>query len=1158
MTFEAPRSAAENEADLLSYINLKLAALGQPTVGSARDANFLSVAQPLLRNYREKSRLLARYLCPADWRVQNFLDAYFNEDPVTEPVPLPSQTFVLDRAGLARALSLPPDRDVFESDIVHTYRVAQGVLHNPKSDRRTTAGVFHVAEGGLPIPQDKKAVPKAVFRNLLAEAFRPPENLLALPFSAGQADKARLFVSLLLRPLVRPAVPGRSPAQSMEIRFFVPGNLVGNLDFVEAIFGNAGDPSLPENDAALDAEGWTGHTGFVVLAPHLTRLTKKETGLPAADKATERQKRDGMCWKDPGELYNEGKAFKIAARDERGVMVTVIADNYFGYCKKEVKTQISFAANLLGGVEEEHSGGALAFAGYAEGILFHQEERGLFRNGHAFADVLRLYAGLMERRPEGHGVDRRYPDIFYVPEDARFELGTRSVSWSVSGETRRIKLLAGAAYVLPNGTKVALEKHPGGKGWHLASAAPEGTLCHKPSTVSGGGKSEISKSILDAMVQGPVFVADFKKDFDEVEKIVRRDFGPRFKNPKVLTRPSRPVLSPQRSLGSVIKLLTPAEEYTEEFNRWLRELPPHLLDQVFAVKRFYRPEWGDRWREHFTVDVINGAPGHELKINEWPLTAQYLRVGFDPDGSRRILRLRQDFHAAGKVQMEDDITASVVVPAKSLDGLPAGIAAASVKLVQNCETRLFQRPDEAVHRGYDRQAEADIAGRGVFLSNFQPLTRDAAREIVEDAIGFDQFSEPVQSLFRRFLSDGRPECVVSPSHPRLVDGKPSKNPRYLQNRPDLEDHRGAYLAEIGARLFRKIPLDRPVINPVIAVLAGRRNNPPDPETGAPPLAVFNPLHYQELPEFFMDLIASLTGKSPSTTGFGSEGALTKGPFNALWPIVDLNNALVSFVLTGQAGFTTAAGHVGPHYRVDHDISLLAPEIWCRLSPEERDPAFLIAEGHLEKVEDFDFNGRRVPASRLGYRITAKFARQFLGRIFNNPNVVFPENMLKPELQDKAVFVEGIEAIAAAHKRVALDYFADGSIAAAVPPLAALLNIMAHGDYEDKDIAHPEIRALFTREKLVSSDWYRRRLKTQQERDRDLWARHVAALEEALADEGRTEALGRAFLKEKLARARQELKRVQSDDYPNSLLGTLGADPFVADVVRRPPALTASR
>ena len=87
----------------------------------------------------------------------------------------------------------------------------------------------------------------------------------------------------------------------------------------------------------------------------------------------------------------------------------------------------------------------------------------------------------------------------------------------------------------------------------------------------------------------------------------------------------------------------------------------------------------------------------------------------------------------------------------------------------------------------------------------------------------------------------------------------------------------------------------------------------------------------------MEFISSLTGKSPSMIGFGSEGALTKGPFNALWPVVDLNNALVSAIVTGYAGFTTSAGYVGPHVRVDHDVSLLVPEIWCRMRVAERDP-----------------------------------------------------------------------------------------------------------------------------------------------------------------------------------------------------------------------------
>ena len=132
----------------------------------------------------------------------------------------------------------------------------------------------------------------------------------------------------------------------METRFFAPGSLVSNIDFVESIFGNAGDASLPENDAALDVMHWTGHTGCVILAPHLTRLRKKDLGVPQLRHASERQKCDGMFWENEDDVYNGGRAFKVTARAASGVIVTIIADNYFGYCKKEVKTQIGFAFPL--------------------------------------------------------------------------------------------------------------------------------------------------------------------------------------------------------------------------------------------------------------------------------------------------------------------------------------------------------------------------------------------------------------------------------------------------------------------------------------------------------------------------------------------------------------------------------------------------------------------------------------------------------------------------------------------------------------------------------------------------------------------------------------------------------------------------------------------
>ena len=84
-------------------------------------------------------------------------------------------------------------------------------------------------------------------------------------------------------------------------------------------------------------------------------------------------------------------------------------------------------------------------------------------------------------------------------------------------------------------------------------------------------------------------------------------------------------------------------------------------------------------------------------------------------------------------------------------------------------------------------------------------------------------------------------------------------------RPD-----GLYVAERGMRLSARFPPDKPVPLAGRCGAVGRRNNPPEP-AGIRALAVYNPIHYQELPELFMDFISSLTGKSPSTTGAGAKG-----------------------------------------------------------------------------------------------------------------------------------------------------------------------------------------------------------------------------------------------------------------------------------------------
>jgi hypothetical protein len=1120
-------------ANQSAAINLRLAQVGIHLKGFEDSENARLVA-PILARQRELSRRLADRLCAADQRIQNFLDDYLAE--VELQPKLPRRTFVLDEPGLARELSLPHDGDSVSSPLLSSYRLVNGVLHNPANDRRTTAGVFHIAEGGLPIPDDKIAVPKAVFARLLEQAFEPPEIDKVLPYTASLAEPAACFVSLLLRPLVAPEVPGHVPEKRLEVRFIVPGGLVANLDFVEGIFGNGGDPYLPENDSSLAPSTWTGHSGLVILAPHLTKVTKKELGLPHVSQATERQLRDGVAWEHEDERYNGGQAFKICARDERGVIVTVIADNYFGYCKKEVKTQISYSANLFGNAEEEHAGGALVYPSYNLGQEYHETSCG---EEYTLAEVLERDPERFAAQPEGHALDTEQSHIVLVPANAYYSLRNLTATWTnPNGSEESIPLRAGKHYLSPNGYRVHMAQIAADRTqWSLIGTAPRVTSCHKPSTVSGGGKSEISKAITDAFIFGNAYAPNVEQDMDEVAKILDGDFSHRFADPAANGIDHRSILADTRSIGSVIKLLTPSDEFHANYNSWLESIPPHIKELVFVVKRFYRPEWGGDWRSHFAVGRINGRLGNALRLDGDKITVNMLRVGFEADGSWRLFGLRHDFSPAVKVQTEDDITASTVVSGAVLGLDPSR----SYKIVENCENLLFQRPDDAIHRGYDKQTERDLSQPGTFLSNFQPLTRAEVAAMRDDAVSFSQFTEPMARMLSEFADSPEgsgPDFVVSSANPRLVEGKPSKNPRYLQQRPDRANAEATAVADLASHLYNRKPTGDPLPLPVDVVAAGRRNNPP--EAGVPPLSAFNPLHYLELPELFLEFISSMTGKSPSTTGAGSEGALTKGPFNAMPAIIDLNAAFLSYALTGYDGWVSCAGYVGPKVRVDHDISMLVPEVFSRMTPEERDARRLIAEGCLEKLEDFEFDGRQVLASRLGYRMTAGFARKYFGRIFLHPHVVFTPEMLRPELQDPAIFAESVAVTVTTHQRVAQAYFDDGTISLAVPPLRALLEIMANGvTAEGRDLDSPEFRSQFTAESVLASDWYRVRVDAKQAAAAGRAAAGLAAIEKFVDTPGNEEPSRRLDMPARIDAAKAELAKFASPEWRQSIVGTVG-------------------
>src|SRR5208337_4871179 len=104
---------------------------------------------------------------------------------------------------------------------------------------------------------------------------------------------------------------------------------------------------------------------------------------------------------------------------------------------------------------------ALAFATYVIGQEFHA--------GHAvslrmvpYSEAMKLLDGMVDPRPEGYAVDRRFPEIHYLPENAEFHVLQGVIGWPHEGRAVTIPLRARELYFLPNGYRLRLEKQVGG------------------------------------------------------------------------------------------------------------------------------------------------------------------------------------------------------------------------------------------------------------------------------------------------------------------------------------------------------------------------------------------------------------------------------------------------------------------------------------------------------------------------------------------------------------------------------------------------------------------------------------------------------------------------------------------------------------------------
>src|SRR5690554_8172893 len=93
------KTSKKGRREMIQYINLQLAALGQPIfTGETEEeekltsARFISLTEGLVNSFREKSRLLTGHLSPADTRIQNFVNDYLKDLSFNKVYKLPDST----------------------------------------------------------------------------------------------------------------------------------------------------------------------------------------------------------------------------------------------------------------------------------------------------------------------------------------------------------------------------------------------------------------------------------------------------------------------------------------------------------------------------------------------------------------------------------------------------------------------------------------------------------------------------------------------------------------------------------------------------------------------------------------------------------------------------------------------------------------------------------------------------------------------------------------------------------------------------------------------------------------------------------------------------------------------------------------------------------
>jgi hypothetical protein len=103
--------------------------------------------------------------------------------------------------------------------------------------------------------------------------------------------------------------------------------------------------------------------------------------------------------------------------------------------------------------------------------------------------------------------------------------------------------------------------------------------------------------------------------------------------------------------------------------------------------------------------------------------------------------------------------------------------------------------------------------------------------------------------------------------------------------------------------------------------------------------------------------------------------------------------------------------------------------------------------------------------------------------------------------------------------------------------------MAHGEFEGKTLEDPELRAMFSRDAMLNSDWYKARLQSQQESDVEAWKGHVEYLHNFLKKESHQGVASQLQIEARLNTAKSRLEQVSQPAYCDELQGSIGRQPI---------------